>query len=93
MICEDFAGDQVGIGSYLTDFYGGFGHEGGTFGDVADAVVEFFYLSDLWSADSIENLSSGLDYIWGISACVSDGIVDSGFVYHVFAHVVYTYVH
>ena len=40
-----------------------------------------------------DSLGSGLDYVWGISACVGDGIVDSGFVYHVFTHVVYAYVH
>ena len=93
MVCQDFVRDQVGICSYLADFYGGFGHEGGTFGYVADTVVEFFYLGNLWGTDSVEYLGSGLDYVWRVSTCVGDGVVDSGFVYHVFAHVVYAYVH
>ena len=93
MVCKDFAGDQVGVSGYLADFYGGFGHEGSAFGNVADAVVEFFYLGDLWGADGVEDLRSGLDYVWSVSACIGDSIVDSGFVYHVFAHVVYAYVH
>ena len=52
---------------------------------------------DTWGSVSYTHLDvykrQGLDYVWGISACVGDGIVDSGFVYHVFTHVVYAYVH
>ena len=84
-----------GVGTSINKafLYAGFCHQGSTF---CDFVYPFFQCQCVFcklGANHVQYLSVWLNYVWRVAACISDSVVDSCTVWHVFTQELYTNIH
>ena len=78
-------GNQIRTGFDQLLGIGGFCHDRSTFSDLVHPLVKLCCLPYLWCADQIDGFRLALNHVRGIAASIGDGIMNSGFINHVFS--------